>query len=184
MQEAGDNIWVLNWYRLTKYPDQEERAAILSCLYTMSAPTAPSCTVTIWSILIQTSSLLGPKPHFQHSVLESSYACVSQRSLQMQRLVLSCNDYAGFILRYITKQWNRGLLISHRCTHERWGKQCRMVDTSKYFWKYLLEIVRPCGISKLHNTLICKPHLKKKSQASTDNIMPFSSNTLVTPKIN
>lgn len=47
MREASDNIWVLNWYRLTKYPDQEERAAVLSCLYTMSALTAASCTVTI-----------------------------------------------------------------------------------------------------------------------------------------
>lgn len=63
MREADDNIWVLNWYRLTKYPDQEERAAVLSCLYTMSALTAPSCTVTIWSILIQTSSLLGLCPN-------------------------------------------------------------------------------------------------------------------------
>lgn len=47
MREAGDNIWSLNWYRLTKYPDQEERATVLSCLFTVSALTAPSCTVTI-----------------------------------------------------------------------------------------------------------------------------------------
>lgn len=63
MREATDNIWVLNWYRLTKYPDREEKAAVLSCAYIMSAQTSLSCTATIWSILIQTSSLPGPCPN-------------------------------------------------------------------------------------------------------------------------
>lgn len=74
MREADDNIWVLNWYRLTKYPDQEERAAVLSCLYSMSAPTAPSCTVTIWSILIQTSSPPGRSPNLIFDTVCSSLA--------------------------------------------------------------------------------------------------------------
>jgi len=82
MRGAGDNIWVLNWYRLTKYPEQEESAAVLSCPYAMSAPTAPSCTVTIWSTWIQTSSPRPrPKPHLRHSGLESSSAPASRLSI-------------------------------------------------------------------------------------------------------
>lgn len=102
MREAGDNIWALNWYRLTKYPDQEEKAAVLSCSYTMSAPKGSKlhCDYLIhFNTDILTARPL-PKPHFQHSVLESSCACVSQLSLQLQRLFLLCNDYVGFILRY------------------------------------------------------------------------------------
>lgn len=77
MRQASDNILVLNWYRLTKYPDQEERAAVLSCLYAMPAPTAPSCTVTIWSILIQMSSPLGLCPNLIfNTVCLSLHVCV------------------------------------------------------------------------------------------------------------
>ena len=88
-EKPGDNIWVLNWYRLAKYPDQEERAAVLSCLYTMSAPTAPSCTVTIWSILIQTSS---PPGQTSFST-QCAHVCVSLQRLHLLRnfYVSACN---------------------------------------------------------------------------------------------
>lgn len=101
MREAGDNIWVLNWYRLTKYPDQEERAAVLSSLYIMSALAAASCTVTIRSILIQTSSPLGLCPNLIfNTVCLSRPLCVyisAFTSIAAKVIFVVHHSHGGFI---------------------------------------------------------------------------------------
>lgn len=107
MREASDNILVLNWYRLTKYPDQEERAAVLSCLFTVSAPTAPSCTVTIWSILIQTSSPLGLSPNLIFNTVCSSHPVGVYLSFHF-----SCKDWCVIFL-----WWNNTTLMEDYWFH-------------------------------------------------------------------